>query len=137
MAKRYTDLKSYPGPNQTQTHEWATFLLSRNVQFKVHENRGHALNALKDTHAGILYKWDETNKSWDEVLRVEGSKYDNGVGCANCDRTQDEEYEDEQGRSLHTYLERVWLNLKAEVPYLAYLCSDCYRDAKRLKVKSG
>ena len=133
--KRYDSLAEYPGPNTKQTHQWATFLVSRNVQFKVHENRGHALNAIVDTRAGILYRWNETLKEWDEVLRVEGWKYDTGVVCANCDRPHDEIYTDENGRECHVYLERVWLNLKAEVPYLTYLCRDCQRDAKRLGLK--
>ncbi len=132
MSKRYTSLKDYPGPNQTQTHEWATFLLSRNVQFKVHENLGHALNALTDSHAGILYKWNETKREWDEVLRVEGSKYDPGVVCANCDRA---EGEDDPDGAYEIYIQRVWLDLKSDVPYLAYLCHQCTKDAKRLKVK--
>lgn len=48
------------------SYDWATYVPSRRPKFKVHEHRGHAINAMK-WHA---YDYDRSN--WrDHVLRPE------------------------------------------------------------------
>lgn len=132
MAKRYT-LQDWPGPNEAMPNKWATFLVSRNKQFKEHANRGHALNAIKDTYAGILYKLDEPTLQWVEVLRVEG-KGSYQEACDNCGRTYGDT-EELNGREYDVYVQRYWLDLDQEVPTLARFCYTCYLKAKEFGMK--
>jgi hypothetical protein len=83
------------------------------------------LNAFKDTRAGILYKWEDKQRIWVEVLRQEVDPKAE-KRCGNCDRSHDE-----------AYTNMVWLNMKAEIPFLARLCGTCERAARKSKVKTG
>jgi len=121
---RYFSLQDWPGPTIAKPNKWATFILSRNRQFKEHENRGHALNAILDTHAGILYKLDEQTLTWVEVLRIDRNPQ--LEACDNCDRDRNDD---------NVYPKRYWLDLKEEIPTLAVLCYDCYKVAKEFRMK--
>ena len=127
---KYSSLKDWPGPGIAMPNKWATFILDRNKQFKEHENRGHALNAIKDTHAGILYRLNEQTQTWDEVLRIEGNYQ--LAPCDNCGVTHGE---DEDHGGMEVYIQRYWIDMKQEVPTLAHFCYSCYRVAKEFKMK--
>lgn len=58
-------------PNKVALPEftWATYIPDRNPNFKVHKNRGHALNAVDYRKNYILYQ--RVNDEWIERYRIE------------------------------------------------------------------
>lgn len=59
-------------PNKSAEAEWATFVPTRSPRFKIHVNRGHAINAVKCTS---YWDHDHLRTIPDDVIlyrRVEG-----------------------------------------------------------------
>ncbi len=52
-----------------QSSSWATYAPRRNPKFKLHSNRGHALNAAKSLGEYIILQYVDNN--WIEVCRLE------------------------------------------------------------------
>ena len=71
------------------TIEWATYVPDRTTapKFKVHTNRGHALNAL--TGIGILFRF--VDGRWVEVYRCDDDEY--AHKCDVCNKSTLREYE--------------------------------------------
>lgn len=58
-------------PNETnkpQAPQWATYFPDRRPKFKVHSNRGHAINAFQGRYTGVLYEWHEG--TWVDQLQI-------------------------------------------------------------------
>lgn len=105
--------------------DWATYIPEgRKPAFKMHNNRGHALNAIGECQDAILYKFDHSNHLWNEVLRFEDFKKPDN--CDDCGGTLlFNLYGD--GEKLYNRGDRVWINLNEETPVIAVLCQDCRR----------
>lgn len=54
--------------------EWATHIPSRRPEFKIHNKRSHAINALKvynPPRTGTIYQWNPETREWDEWFSFE------------------------------------------------------------------
>lgn len=71
-------------PGITKEFFWATYIPNRRPKFKLHSNRGHALNAVKYEirHDSILYKWSSLEREWIECFRLEN--YTKPSTCDQC-----------------------------------------------------
>lgn len=62
--------------------EWATLVPSRRPEFKIHNKRSHAINALKvynPPRTGTIYQWDPEVREW-----VEWFSYERPTECCLC-----------------------------------------------------
>jgi hypothetical protein len=63
-------------PALTKKYLWATFLPSRNPEFKLHAQENYAKSAFSYRNDGILYMWNSQTEQWDEVFRLENGQYE-------------------------------------------------------------
>jgi len=70
----FGELGGFKGPKKTLP-EWATYCPTRTSKrgFKVHNNRGNALNAMKTHLFGVLYHFEDNE--WREVYRIEKNQF--------------------------------------------------------------
>lgn len=70
-------------PDNKRKFLFATYIPSRSPEFKVHANRGHALNAMSNWPTdSLLFEWDATSSRWNEIVRHDGWK--RSKACDNC-----------------------------------------------------
>jgi len=73
-----------PNDPRKGNYLWATFLPYRSGKFKLHLNRGPALNSCGGEAWYILYNWSSQESKWVEVTRVEDRR--RLVICHHCGR---------------------------------------------------
>lgn len=79
------DPNALEGPKQP---EWATYIDDRRPKFKMHSNRGKALNAASYASRQVqIFRWDFEDSKWIEVFngKVTGS-WARGTSKDTCDR---------------------------------------------------
>lgn len=106
-------------PAITKNYFWATYIPSRSNKFKLHANRGHALNAISWRNEGILYKWNLEKKEWEEIYRIEdGLRQENKCSVCNTELS-------------NAYYYRAWVDKDTDNPKLAVFCREHYYKRKR------
>lgn len=98
---------------------WATYIEFRNPNFKLHANRGHALNALKwdSTRGGILYRWNEATEEWIEVFRKKPNLKKSTTHCQACNL--------EFTKDIFWGRYEKWITIDPDNPWLAIVCRNC------------
>jgi hypothetical protein len=110
-AKRYTLENFDPNKLEKGQPEWATFVPGRRTQFKLHSNRGLALNACNFGRTFVLYHW--SNNEW---VKVEHNRRVRADKCDLCAVPVD--------RGQYT-MRPVWVFKKTRQPKFKFLCVNC------------
>jgi hypothetical protein len=107
-------------PAKTKQFFWATYIPSRRPNFKLHSNRGHALNAFANHFWGaILYKWE--NDEWVEIYREEKDDAKTSRYCENCGK-------DLKRPDYGSYWgTKMWIDKKTDKPRRIMACYECER----------
>lgn len=102
--------------------EWATYIPARNPKFKIHSNRGKALNAFNYRDNVILYRM--VNGTWIEQYRIENFPNRPSMKPKTCDRCDKYEF----------YLSSEWDRFNGKIkddPFKRmYVCSQCRRELR-------
>lgn len=115
-------------PAKTKQFFWATYIPDRRPNFKMHANRGHALNAFQYRSNAILYKWDEKKEEWVEVYRVENWKDNDHPDCEHCGKRTLDNLMRNGGRYWdYNRGSRIWIGKKTDSPKQIWVCRDCER----------
>jgi hypothetical protein len=107
---------------------WATYFPWRNPAFKMHDQRGGALNAFQHHGDGILYHWNDDTGRWDEVCRLEKELIP--PRCSVCHKETQEI--NSNWRQPQNWGKHVWVGKKTDSPSLAWCCTSyqCQVQAK-------
>lgn len=103
-------------PALTKSYFWATYIPNRRPDFKLHLNRGHALNAFMYGREGILYQWDKANSWWIEITRVESKGKPKPTHCERCG-----------GSDEMSYPRWRWVDKHTDAPRMLQICRTCDR----------
>ena len=136
-AKKTNPLADFD-PNERPKHPFATYCPARRgASFKLHANRGNAINALHHQGYGTLYAWSPEGR-WVEIARVEHADF-RPETCSLCKQSTFEEYKrwdfntrthvptgNWYNRSKAVF-ERDSLDKLVEPLNVLYLCTFCAR----------
>lgn len=115
-------------PAKTKQFFWATYIPYRQPEFKMHSNRGHALNAFKYKNDAILYKWNPEKEEWIEIYRMENWRTNEHPNCEGCGK----QTLDPTVRYAYNSGDRVWINKDDDMKLKQiWVCYDCERQLRR------
>lgn len=112
-------------PNKLKKQLWSTYILYRSPQFKLHDKRAYALNAisLHDHSPFILFKWEDGQ--WVEICR-EDERPKKSSHCENCGINLQKTY----SAGIYSEGKLVWAQKNTDHPIRITACEQCARFVK-------
>lgn len=103
-----------------QDKPWGTFVPGRSPNWRVHKNRGHALNAISNhRHSGGAV-WELVKDQWECRSRLDGYAVTSHMNCQGCGASPTSNYTTHRWQFVKDASGKIATPLVAEL-----LCSQC------------